>query len=141
MVEMAEKANGSSGMPARRAAVLIGVVLASAVVGAAPAQQAFVDVLPGLVVEEADLPVDAAGQPQLDAVPGARARQPLAADVDRRVRELSQRRAPIGAAAPRGAAAARIGPLPDDGNAPPRMDSGDRDPDHLRSAAPPPRNR
>lgn len=140
---MVEKANGSSWRTARRAATLLGVALAAAGAGAllAQAQDVAVDLLPGLVVDEASLPPAAGAQPQLDAVPGARPRQPLAADVEQRLRELSQQRASIGAAAPRGAAAALIAPLPDDGSAPARLDAGDRDPDRLRSVPPPPRNR
>jgi hypothetical protein len=70
-----------------------------------------------------------------------RTRQPLPDDVVQRLRELSEQRDAIGAAAPAGAAAAPIAPLPGDVDAPARFDSGDRDPDRLRSAPPLPRNR
>ena len=140
---MVEKANASSPYSARRATTLAAAALIAAAAGVPPAwgQDVRVDVLPGLIADEATLPLDAAGQPQPDAVPGARARQPLAADLEQRLRELSEQRGSISATAPRGAASAPIAPLPDDGAAPARVDAGDRDPDRLGAVPPPPRSR
>jgi hypothetical protein len=119
----------------------LAVSCAIVAVTSAPAQEVDVGVLPGLIVEERDLPTDALGQPQLDAVPGARPHQPIGEEVERRVRELSARRDAIGAMAPSGAAPALIAPPSGENAAPARRDSGDRDPDRLRSAAPLPRSR
>jgi hypothetical protein len=94
-----------------------------------------------LILDEGSVPLGADGRPRSAALPGARARQPLPDDVVRRLRELSEQRGAVGGVSPAGAAAAPAAPLPGDGDAPARFDSGDRDPDRLRAAPPPPRNR
>ena len=123
-----------------RSALLLLACWAVVCATSVPAQEVDVDALPGLIVDESDLPLDRLGQPQLDGIPGARPYQPLPAAVEQRVRELGEQRHAIGAAAQTGAASAVIAPLSGERDAPPRRDSGDRDPDRLRSAPPlPPR--
>jgi hypothetical protein len=117
------------------ATLLVLFVAADAPAGA---QGIAVDALPDLIVDESNVPLDAAGEPQLDAVPGVRARQALPAEIEQRLLDLSAARAAVGAVSPSGALPALIAPLPDGGAAPARVDSGDRDPDRLRSAPPPP---
>ena len=122
---------------------MVALLALAALCGAprARAQAVDIDVLPGLVVDEADVPSDDFGGPQLDGVPGARARQPLPAEVERRLLELSEQRAAIGALSPAGAVPALIAPLPDDAGAPARRDSGNRDPDRLSASPALPRDR
>jgi hypothetical protein len=126
--------------PSLGTAALLGLLLMIGV-PRARAQPLDVGALPGLIIDEADVPVDAFGQPQLDNLPGVRARQPLPAQVARRLLELSEERTAIGAVSPAGAAPALIAPLPGDVAAPARRDSGDRDPDRLLSPPPLPRDR
>ena len=94
-------------------------------------------VLPGLIVDEASAPRDARGVLDERRVRGARARRDLDAAVAARRDALDVGRAAAATTAA-GAAAVVIAPLPGDAQAPPRMDSGDPDPDRLRSPAPPP---
>lgn len=128
---------GSRPAPRRRARLTAALLVLFATAGApAGAQRVAVDALPDLIVDASDVPLDAAGEPQLDAVPGVRARQALPADVEQRLLDLSAARAAVGAVSPNGALPALIAPLPDEGAAPARVDSGDRDPDRLRSVPP-----
>src|SRR5262245_12713357 len=117
-------------------AVLLRLLACCVIVGATsvPAQEVDVDALPGLVVDESELPLDALGQPQLEGIPGARPYEALPAAEAQHVRELADERRAIGEAAQTGAASAAIAPLAGEHDAPARRDSGDRDPDRLRSA-------
>jgi hypothetical protein len=126
--------------PLRCAGVLI-ACLAIAAVHSTPAQEADTGISPGLVIDEATLPLDALGQPVLDEVPGARDPEPLPADLEERLLELSEQRTAIGETSSSGAASAALGPLPGDADAPARRDSVDRDPDRLRALPPLPRAR
>ena len=125
--------------PRRRARLSAALLVLFATTGApAGAQRVAIDALSDLIVDEESVPLDAAGEPQLEVVPGVRARQPLPAEVERRLLDLSAARAAVGEVSPSGALSALLIPLPDEGAAPARVDSGDRDPDRLRSAPPPP---
>lgn len=117
-------------------AMVLRLLACCAIVGAAsvPAQEVDLDALPGLVVDESELPLDALGQPQLDGIPGARSYQALPAAEEQHVQTLGEQRRAIGEAAQAGAASAAIAPLSGERDAPARRDSGDRDPDRLRSA-------
>jgi hypothetical protein len=94
-------------------------------------------VLPGLIVDAATAPRGARGLPDESRIPGARVWQPLAPEVAARRAELDAAR-DAAAATAEGAAAVDIPPLSGDAQAPPRLDSGDSDPDRLHSPAPPP---
>ena len=117
-------------------AMVLRLLACCAIVGAAslPAQEVDRDALPGLVVDESELPLDAFGQAQLDGIPGARSYQPLPAAEEQHVQVLGEQRRALGQAAQAGAASAAIAPLSGERDAPARRDSGDRDPDRLRSA-------
>ena len=126
--------------PLRTTAVLIAVA-AIAAVHSTPAQEPALGPPPGLVVDEATLPLDELGQPVLDDVPGAREPEPLPAELEERLLELAEQRRAIGANSTSGAARAALGALPGDADAPARRDSVDRDPDRLRVLPPVPRAR
>ena len=98
-------------------------------------------VLPGLIIEFDQIEIDAAGRVRDEALPGARPRSPLSAAVRQRVDALRARREAVGVRSAVGAAFSPLEPLPGDGDAPPRLDSGDPDPDRLRSIIVPPRTR
>jgi hypothetical protein len=93
--------------------------------------------LPGLIVEESDLPVEAGGRAVVDGIPGARARRPLDATLEQRLEALDAERQRIGARSAAGAAADRPPSLPAETGAPPRLDAGDPDPERLLSLPPP----
>ena len=119
----------------RRTAVLILLLIAHTV--AAQPRDAERAVLPGLIVDEATVARDAGGAPDERRIPGARGRG--AADpavAARRAELVAQRDAAAISAA--GAAAVERAPLAGAVHAPPRVDSGDPDPDRLHSPAPPP---
>jgi len=132
MVDIAARAHPQDAR-ARLAAAWLALVLAAA--RPAPAQPLDGADLSGLVIEEADQMRDAAGEPQLDAVPGVREPQPLPAEVEQRLLELSAQRAAAAEAAA-GAAAAPV--LSVEGDAPARLDAGGADPDRLRGLPPAP---
>lgn len=113
------------------------ILLLLAAPSAAQPRDAERAVLPGLIVDAATVPRDARGLPDESRIPGARARQPLAPEVAARRAELETGR-DTAAATAAGAAAVDIPPLSGDPQAPPRLDSGDPDPDRLHSPAPPP---
>ena len=117
-------------------AVLLALLFAAPPLGAAP-PDAEAARLPGLIVDEDAAPRDARGRVLDTAVRGARAWRPLAGAVAQRRAALAEQRRAAGRHAA-GAAFAPIAPLPGDAAAPARMDSGDPDPDRLRSTPPPP---
>jgi hypothetical protein len=123
-------------------AVWIGVGLLSlALAERAPAPQVAADdarlLLPGLIVEEADLPVDAAGRAVVDGIPGARARRPFDATLEHRLETLGAERQRIGARNAAGAAPDTPPSLPAEAGAPRRLDAGDPDPERLLNLPPP----
>jgi hypothetical protein len=124
----------------RRAAVLIAFA-GIAAVHSTPAQEIGSEALPGLVIDEATLPLDELGQPLLDEVPGARPLEPLPAELEERLLDLSAQRTAIGETSSSGAAEAALPVLPGEADAPARRDSIDRDPDRLRALPPLPRPR
>jgi hypothetical protein len=81
------------------------------------------EAMEGVVVEEKDLPVDSLGNPQFDLVPGAVAPEPLPADLEERLEELSALREQMAEAVADGGTPLVVPPL-EDPDAPPRMDSG-----------------
>jgi len=109
-----------------RITALLAVVIAAA--SPAHAQPAAPDALSGLIVDE-----EADGARDLDAVPGVRAREPLPAKVEQRLRELTVQRDAVGVGSTGGAARVPAPALSGDVDAPPRVDSGRRDPDRLHS--------
>ena len=113
------------------------LLLALAASAAAQPREAERAVLPGLIVDEASAPRDARGVLDERRVRGARSRRDLDVAVAARRDALDVGRAAAATTAA-GAAAVVIAPLPGDAQAPPRMDSGDPDPDRLHSPAPPP---
>lgn len=119
-----------------RSAAFLFLLLAAGPAAAQP-REAERAVLPGLIVDEAAVARDASGAPDERRVPGARAWRPPDPAVAARAAELDAERAAAAATAA-GAAAVVIAPLAGDVHAPPRMDSGDPDPDRLRSPGPPP---
>src|SRR5262245_39475285 len=110
-------------------AMVLRLLACCAIVGVAsvPAQAVDLEALPGLVVDENDLPRDELGQPQRDGIPGARSYQPLPGAEEQQVQELGEQRRAIAEAAQAGAASAAIAPLSGERDAPARRDSGDRD--------------
>lgn len=119
----------------RTIALLTFVILATG--AAAQPRDAERAILPGLIVDEATAPRDARGRLDEARIRGARAgRDPDPAVAARRA-ALDDGRAAAAATAA-GAAAVVIPPLSGDAQAPPRMDSGDPDPDRLHGVAPPP---
>ena len=119
----------------RRTAVLILLLIAHA--AAAQPRDAERAVLPGLIVDEATVARDAGGAPDERRIPGARAWHAAAPAVAARRAELAAQR-DMAASSTAGAAAVDRAPLAGDVHAPPRVDSGDPDPDRLHSPAPPP---
>jgi len=109
---------------------LLFVALSSLDAATAQTRDPAVLALPGLIVDERSLARSA-------AVPGVRATGRLDAGDAARLDALSAARDAAGATAP-GAAFSDIAPLPGDAADPPRVDSGDPDPDRLSSAPPPP---
>ena len=107
--------------------------------GGAAAQPRDADraVLPGLIVDEAAVARDGRGAPDEKRIPGARAWRAIDPEIAARTAELDVGRAAAAATAA-GAAAVDIPPLAGDAQAPPRVDSGDPDPDRLHSPAPAP---
>jgi hypothetical protein len=102
--------------------------------------------LPGMVIEEADVP-RAADARLLDEIGrGARARVPLPPAVERRLSALVDERARAAESTALGAEREALAPPPGDAEAPSRqapsrMDAGDGDPDRLRTVPPLPGSR
>lgn len=117
----------------------IAFVMLSLIPGLAAAQPRDAEraVLPGLIIDAATAPRDAAGAPDEARIRGARAWRPMAAEDAARAAVLGAQR-DAAAATAAGASFTAIPPLAGDAHAPPRMDSGDADPDRLHSPAPPP---
>lgn len=118
-----------------RRALLTGVCTLVALLAGVPANAQPVDgaALPGLIVVEDDLPLDELGRPDLDAVRGPRAAAPPDEGADPRRRELLEQRAVIGVLSSGGARPAAPVTMPREAVPPPRRDSGDADPDRLRT--------
>jgi hypothetical protein len=90
--------------------------------------------LPGLIIDESDFPVDAVGRAVVDAIPGVRARQALDPAIEQRLEALTEQRRRIGEHSAAGAVSEAIPALPGDDRAPSRLDGGDPDPDRLDGA-------
>jgi hypothetical protein len=101
----------------------------SACGAAAQTRDAAVLALPGLIVDERSLARRA-------DVPGVRATSHIDAAEAARLEALTAARDAAAVSAP-GAAFSDIAPLPGDAADPPRVDSGDPDPDRLSTAPPP----
>lgn len=112
------------------------LMLALGTARAARAQSTADPDLSGLIIEEPVPAVDAGNAAPFDSVSGVREPQPLAADVEQRLDELSAQRAAAAESGAAGAAAAP--PLPSEPGAPARVDAGSGDPDWLRGLPAPP---
>jgi hypothetical protein len=112
-------------------------ILAATSAAAAAAREAGVLALPGLIVDEARLPRDAAGRAAEPAIAGVRRTGGLDGAARARLGELEAARAAAARAAP-GAAFSPLPPLSGDAAAPARVDSGDPDPDRLLNPPPAP---
>lgn len=118
------------------AAVFFGV----AAVAPAAIPEGEMELPPGIIVEEDDLPLDDTGEPALDVVPGVGAPKGLSAAVERRLHELAEQRADMSDTAFSDIRPADAVPPATEGG-PPRLDSGARDPDRPRPAPPVPLTR
>jgi hypothetical protein len=124
-------------MIAGRHSLLTFVMFVAASTAAAESRDASVLALPGLILDEAPLPRDAAGRAVEPAIAGVRRTGALDAAAAARLTELEAARATAARAAP-GAAFSPLPPLSGDAAAPPRVDSGDPDPDRLLDPPPAP---
>jgi hypothetical protein len=89
------------------------------------------DDLSGLVIRPEDIPVDERGRPRPDLVLDLPAPEPMKPEIKQRLDELRARYEAEAASVPAGYFATRLAPPPDEANAPPRMDSGDPNPDRI----------
>lgn len=126
--------------------IVFAVVALAALANAPPAtaqltdsdDSAFVDGVPhvdgvsvdGIVIKEEDVVLDELGNTRVDLLPGSKEPEPLPAELEKHLEELSAERQQMAEAV---AADEGFSTTTDfeDPNAPPRMDSGDPNPDRL----------
>jgi hypothetical protein len=84
----------------------------------------------GMIITEDDVMIDELGNTRLDLEPNAKEAEPLSAELEKRLDALSEAREAIAAAVHEEGAPLLVPDLVDP-DAPPRMDSGSRDPDRL----------
>jgi hypothetical protein len=87
--------------------------------------------LSGVVIRPDDIPRDERGRPHPELVLDLPAPEPMKPEIKARIDQLRERYRREAASVPRGFFATRTAPPPAEANAPPRMDSGDPNPDRV----------
>jgi hypothetical protein len=90
------------------------------------------------VIRLEDVPIDQAGRPIVEGLPGVQSRREVSQAERDALKPLEEERDRVLSGAPVARRAGRTSRLPQHEGAPPPMDSGDPDPDRLRPESQPP---